>query len=65
MALGALILSPAWTAMPAKAEYKPSVNSGRIPKDMTATNVNGLAPVLECYAAGYTTDGWTVDRVGL
>lgn len=65
MALGALILSPAWTAMPAKAEYKPSFNSGRIPKDMTATNVNGLAPVLECYAAGYTTDGWTVDRVGL
>ena len=49
----------------AKADYKPNFNTGRLPKEISASNANGLSPVLECYAAGYTTGGWTVDRVGL
>ena len=58
-------LSLMWIPTSAKAGYVINLKNGELPKDIAVVNANGLKPVLNCYKAGYTTDGWTVDRVGL
>lgn len=58
-------LPPMWLPASAEAGYQAKFNSGNIPKEITVSNANGLTPVLSCYSAGYTTEGWTVDRVGM
>lgn len=65
IAFSAVLFSAVSLPQEIAADYTANFNGGRLPKGMTASNANSLGVVAECYAGGYTTDGWTVDRVGL
>lgn len=60
---GLLLLMPAWISMPAQALFSADFQSGTLPAGVTAKN-EGSVPASNCYRHGYTTAGWTVDRVG-
>lgn len=59
---GSLLLAPAWISMRAQALFTADFQSGLIPAEISVKN-EGELPAEIGYRRGYTTDGWTVDRV--
>lgn len=60
----AATLGLAQMAAGAEPTYTLTLKGGKIPKDVTVENANGVLPDASGYMRGWTQDGWTVGQFG-
>lgn len=59
----ALILAPAWIAMPAQTLFSADFSTGSLPAEISVANETGVYPASDAYKNGYTRNGWMVAQV--